>query len=112
MDVHKNYFYNTTVVTILILMGNYVLFTFAKSIIRYPKLLTFIGQNTIIFYVFHYDTLMPLSLMADKLGINIDNWVGVLAKMAWSVTICVIISCITNRWAPELVGKRRSKCAM
>lgn len=107
MDIHKNYFYNVIVAVFLIIIGNYVVFSFAQRIKRIPKLLVFIGQNTIVFYIFHYDTLMPLSLLMGKMGIDIDNWMGVLIKVVWSIIICGIISCITNKWTPELVGKRR-----
>ncbi len=108
MDVHKNYYYNVLIVFAMIALGVLSVFIIAKNIKKYPKLLTFIGRNTIVFYIFHYDTIMPLGVLAEHVGINLDShWGYVLIKLFWSIAICTIISICFNKWAPQLVGKMR-----
>lgn len=106
MDVHRNYYFNFFIIALLILFGNIALFYLANRINRFPKLLTFIGRNTIVFYIFHYDTIMPLSILTSYCGIEIDTiWTGVLIKIVWSIIICSLLSMALNKWAPLLVGR-------
>lgn len=107
MDVHRNYFYNIGVIACLVLLGNFSIFRIAKYIDKFPKFLTFIGQNTIIFYIFHYDTLMPLSILSKKLGYDLSSWGYVPLKIIWSILICSLLASVINNYIPELAGKKR-----
>lgn len=105
-DVHHNYYISWFVV-ILIIIGVFTIFILFNSIKSYPKLLLFIGKNTIVFYVFHYDSIIILSLLFSLLGITIENsWMFVFVKVIWSIFICSIISIILNKYIPFVVGRR------
>lgn len=52
MDVHKNFFFSIPMCFSLIITGNLAIFHVFKHIIHFPSIISFIGQNTIVFYVF------------------------------------------------------------
>lgn len=109
MDVHHDAYYAGVILVLLsVITGLFILFVSAPKIKHYPQLLNFIGRNTIVFYIFHYDTLMPLELLINKIGINIlGGWLGVAITLIWSILICSIISMLLNKYFPYLVGKIR-----
>jgi surface polysaccharide O-acyltransferase-like enzyme len=108
MDVHKNYYYNLFTVFTMIFFGILSVFILVKNRDEFPRWLTFVGRNTIVFYIFHYDTIMPLSVLTKHIGLNMEShWGYVFIKLFWSIIICSIIAICLNKWAPQLVGKRR-----
>lgn len=107
MDVHKNNYYNIPLCTTMIISGCLLCFVIAPRLKKYPKMLTFIGRNTLVFYIFHYDTIKPFEKICLKLGFVSQNWCGVIYKFLWSLLVCSIIAIILNRYAPLLVGKKK-----
>lgn len=108
MDVHRNYFYFAPMCTILIILGTFSIFGVSQFCSRFNKLLLFIGQNTIVFYVFHYDTLLPFNLIMQKLDLRVQSsWGYALAQLAWSIICCSLIAILFNKYMPQMVGKRK-----
>ncbi len=107
MDVHHDAYYaGVALVLLSVIAGVFLLFVSASKINHYPRILNFIGRNTIVFYIFHYDTLMPLELITNKLSLNIfGEWFGVAVTLIWSILICSSISLLLNKYFPYLVGK-------
>ena len=110
IDIHLNYYWNIGISFIIILLGNVFLFhTANKYDHSIPSLLKFIGQNTIVFYVFHYDTMMPFNIITNKLGLtDTSNWYFVFIKLIWATACCTIIAILLNKTCPAIVGKRTS----
>ena len=109
MDVHKNSYYSWLICIPMIILGCVSCFSIAPKIEKHPKLLTFIGRNTLVFYIFHYDTIYPFEQLSNKIGIALSGWSGVIVKFVWSLLICTIIAIVLNRYMPQLVGKKRIK---
>ena len=107
MDVHKNFFFSIPMCFSLIITGNLAIFHVFKHIIHFPSIISFIGQNTIVFYVFHYDTLRPFDIILSKLGfITPETWILVIIKLIYSILVCSCIALVFNKFLPQLVGKR------
>jgi len=110
IDVHLNYYWDIGGSFIIILLGNVFLFhTANKFDHNIPSVLKFIGRNTIVFYVFHYDTMVPFNIIINKLGpTDTSNWYFVFIKLIWATACCSIITILFNKLCPALVGKRTS----
>ena len=110
MDVHKNFFFCIPMCFSLIITGNLAIFHVFKHIIHFPSIISFIGQNTIVFYVFHYDTLRPFDIILSKLGfITPETWILVIIKLIYSILVCSCIALVFNKFLPQLVGKRNKQ---
>ena len=110
MDVHKSRYYNFVICILLVFSGVYTLFLVEKKKNRTSKTLVFVGRNTLVFYIFHYDTLFILEKVCEKLSCVIPiNWWGMLIKLLWATCICGIISIVINRVCPSLVGRYKVK---
>lgn len=108
MDIHHNFFYSIPICFIMILCSNFSIWSILMRMDNMPGILTFIGKNTIVFYVFHYDTMLPLSIISSFIGIELENnWISVIIKLLWAVIICIVISLFFNKFFPLLVGKRK-----
>lgn len=107
LDVHLDKYYcGIPLAFIIITFGLLMLYVMFSKITQYPQFLKFIGKNTIVFYIFHYDTLTPLEILLAKLNIDIiGGWIGVALALIWSIAICLILSAVLNKFFPFLVGK-------
>ena len=107
MDVHLDKYYCGVLLAFLaIVSGLLILYVLAPKFQKYPRFIKFIGRNTIVFYTFHYDTLMPLSLVCQRFGYNLSaSWGGVFVCLLWSIVVCSVISITLNKYFPILVGK-------
>lgn len=108
MDVHKNDYYNVILCATMIFIGCELCYLVAPRLKKYPKILTFIGKNTLIFYIFHYDTIKPFEKICIKIGFQCIGWGGVLMEFMWAVIVCSLIAYFLNRFAPVLIGKKKS----
>ena len=77
---------------LLIITGNLAIVHVFKHIIHFPSIISFIGQNAIVFYIFHYDTLRPFDI--------------ILSKLIYSILVCSCIALVFNKFLLQLVGKR------
>lgn len=108
MDIHRNYYVSVPVCFILIIMGNVSIFYLFERMHVMPNIINFIGQNTIVFYVFHYDSLKIFDLVLLKMNIVYSNsWSMVSIKLLFSICVCILISLLFNRFVPQLVGKKK-----
>ena len=108
IDVHFCRYYNYPLCFALILLGIIVLFiAAAKSNIR-NRLLSIIGQNTLVLYIWHGGVIWVLKYFMAYFNIIIPSvWVGALIKTSWAVLICNVLANYLNKYVPELVGRTR-----
>lgn len=110
MYINKSIYYCPWINISMIIIGCLLVFTIGSNWTKnISKLLVFIGRNTLVLYIFHYDTLFFFERISVKLGIQINNWFGVILKFGWSLLICSVIALILNRYMPILVGKAHFK---
>lgn len=108
LDVHSNYYYNIPFCFYLIFLGVFVLFMGASKSNFSNQLLTIIGQNTLILYIWHKEIILILVKSMSWLQISISYlWLFAAVKTIWAVFICNICAMFVNKYVPELVGKKR-----
>jgi len=110
-DVQSNSYFEPLLCMLMVLCGCGFLFSYARFWPT-PRWLTFIGRNTLIFYLFHariLDMLQPLirliphPLRSDwRTGLPIS-----LLICALLCAICALCSRLIDRWLPLLSGKAK-----
>lgn len=110
MDVHEGKYYSAWLCALQILMGSFALFTVAPRIKWFPKWLTYIGRNTLVFYIFHTWGRMVLVVGLQLLGVTLpQTWYVSVAVTAVVCIGCGVLAALLNWLLPELVGKKRNK---
>lgn len=115
MDVQSNGYSHPLFSAVMAVCGCSFLFYYARFV-RTPKWLVFVGQNTLIFYLFHarfLDMLQPLISMVPKAVRS--NWITALpislVICALLCGICALCSLFINRYIPFLAGRPPRKIA-
>ena len=109
LDVHLNKYYNLPYCLILIYLGLFILFTAgAKSDFR-SWIMSFIGQNTLVLYIWHILVFHMLIHGASFLGwqMPFNGWTAII-KVVWACLICGLGAVILNRYLPFAVGKNKN----
>ena len=108
LDVHLNYYYNLPFCILLILLGNFSLFGIFKIIGHFPRWILYIGQNTMILYLWS-GIAMIFFIQATKIlnVVVLDKPLWAILELIWVVAFCCLCSYLVTRIAPELLGKKR-----
>lgn len=110
LDVNNNIYYNIPMCIALITLGCITLFALAPKIKWYPRSLVFIGQNTLVLYIFHPIGRAIVELVLQKLQITLpDTWYTALGMTAVVCVGCGLGAALLNWLLPEAVGKKRIK---
>ena len=108
IDVHLCRYYNYPYCFSLIILGLLVLFTAAAKSNFSNKILSLIGQNTLVIYLYHNHVIGLLVKMISFFKINvIIFWIGAFVKTVWGIVVCNLLAHYINRFVPEFVGKKR-----
>lgn len=107
MDVHLNMYYNIPICFSMIFIGCTTLFIIASKLKKVPKFIRFLGENTLICYIFHLQTFGVLFAVSPIIGIEQYNWTGAIIRTVFAITLCCILALILNKFLPEVVGRRR-----
>ena len=105
-DCNLNQYYNIGYCLLLILVGCLSCFLIAKKIENYPKWLIYVGQNTIILYLWAGYVLLLFVLFA-KIGLFFPNdsiLVNVIQTI-WATIACMVAAYIVNKNVPFILGK-------
>lgn len=110
MDVQHSVYYSVPLCALQILLGSVALFALAPRLKRYPKALTFVGQNTLVFYIYHTWVRTVFDVALQLLGMKLpNNWYVGLAMTLVACVGCGVAAAVLNWLLPELVGKKRMK---
>lgn len=110
MDVQHSVYYSIPLCALQIVLGSVALFALAPKLKRYPKALTFVGQNTLVFYIYHTWGRTVLEVALQVLGVTLpDTWYVGLAMAIVACVGCGIGAALLNWLLPEAVGKKRMK---
>lgn len=108
MDVHSNVYYSIPLCTILIGIGCVSVFLIAERIGKAPRLLVFLGQNTLILWTMNGYFLFVLNVVLRRLSIVLpDNLLIAIIKVVYVCIGCGLLSVFVNKYLPEIVGKKR-----
>ena len=105
IDVHLNHYYNLPFCMLMIITGCTALLWGARRIGRAPRILSFIGKNTLVFYAVHIYAISAVKLVLNK--------AGALPAKPWNAVVCLVPVCILcsaaalfiNRFMPLLAGR-------
>ena len=106
-DCHHNRYYNVPYCWLLIALGCTSCFLLAKQIWRFPRWLVFVGQNTLVLYLWAGHAML-LFVALSKLGIFLPER-SILVAFLQTVYECVACMCaayIINRYIPVILGKK------
>ena len=110
LNVQLNYYYNLPLCLVMIWIGCLALLIGGKCIGKAPKVLQFIGQNTLIFYLWEPYPRAAMNKLLSLLGLPYPaGWVGKLVSLTVTLLGCSAAAILINWLLPELVGKKRSK---
>ncbi len=110
IDVHKNYYYNVPFCIVLIFVGLFALMSIAKKIgfNKYSGVLTFIGQNTLVYYIWSGYAVIVVNKVLQIVGVTKPfSPIFAIGHTILQCVICGVAAFLLNRFLPEIVGKRR-----
>lgn len=109
-DCHLNRYYNIPYCGMLIVLGCTTCFMLAKRSNRFPQWLIFIGQNTLVIYLWAGQALL-LFLVLSRIGIILPEQSVLFAfvQTVWACLVCMGAALLINRYCPVIVGKKINK---
>lgn len=109
IDVRMNVWYNYPYNFSMIIIGCFGIFMIAERLEKTPKLMRFIGQNTLVYYLLHQRMIAIFVATMSFLHIGIpDNLLGSCIKTVAGCVICGVIAILLNKFLPFAVGKRKN----
>ena len=107
-DCHLNQYYNVSYCSLLIITGCVSCFLISKKIRRFPSFLIYIGQNTLLLYLWFGYTLIFFTILS-KVGVTLpkENIFTSLIQTIWGTCVCMLVAPIVNKYVPIIVGKRK-----
>lgn len=114
IDVHMNSYYNYPLCFTMIALGGFALFSAGKAIFEkkryfFPRIVLFIGQNTIVFYLLHSYNIAALVKVFSLLHIQLSFYPFAIVKTAFGLFMCGIEALILIRCFPWAIGKQNAK---
>ena len=110
IDVHLNHYYSIPYCLLLIILGCFMLFVAARKSNFSSSFMSFIGQNTLVLYMWHGMMIMILVKLLSTFGwILPDNRWTALIKLIWAVVACGACALILNKAIPFAVGKTKNR---
>ncbi len=112
MDVHLNYYYDYIICSLMIIIGLICVFLLFEFIFEFKKMkiLTFIGQNTLVYYMLNAKVYLVFQKFLKICHLSLEE--GPAGWFITTIVLCVgcgIISVILNKYVPFLVGKGKLK---
>lgn len=109
-DIHNNAYFHLPLNLLMIFTGCLSLMALAKQIGKAPRFLCFIGQNTIIFYIWEAYPRTIFKKGLSILGLSLPGGIPEkLILLAVTIAGCSVAALVMNRFLPELVGKKRKR---
>lgn len=110
MDVHLNRYYNIVLCSALIAIGCVTVFMLFKRVTKFPKFLSFIGQNTLVYYIWGGYAQRLMRKAFGFFGIDmINNSCLSVLGLIGSCTILGAASLFLGKTLPFAIGRERCK---
>lgn len=112
IDIHNNYYYCYPLTITMIIIGCFTVFAAAKKVsekegFRIPRIISFLGQNTIVYYLMHSRNIALLTFALSMLHIELPFAVLVCCKMIVAYVLCGLEAAIILRVFPPILGRKR-----
>ncbi len=108
LDVHTGEYYNPAISISMILIGCFCIFYIAKRYDWKSRVITFVGQNSLVFYIWAGYGLAAFTIVSSFTGMIISNQILLAIAQFFAICIfCTIASIVINRFLPEAVGRKR-----
>lgn len=106
LDVHLNAYYCIPINILSIIAGNTALMCLGRHFSITSTVLSFIGKNTLTYYVIHEYVVGVIRLLLHILGVKESgSYLFELGVLIAVCLVCAAISCVINKYCPFLVGK-------
>ena len=107
LDLHLSHYYNIPHAIFTIILGCIVIFMVAQRIYYAPRWLVYIGQNTLVIYLWAGISYLPfIALSKFGFGLPGNEILSGIIKTLWAVITCGIASHIINKYFPFLLGRK------
>lgn len=108
LDVHKGDYYNLPICLIMVILGCFLLFEIGKRLDFKNGILSFIGRNTLVYYMLASYPITVYNVLISKVGINLgDTYLSAIIKSIFVCCLCAVFALFINAIIPEAVGKKR-----
>ncbi len=109
IDVHTNRYYNVPLCMAMSFVSLLSLFLLMPKLNLKLRWLSFVGRNTIVFYIVHYHARSLLSHGARMAGVEIPKtFLSYVVIFAFICSSMSIVALVINRWFPFVLGRRKS----
>lgn len=108
LDVHMNRYYNIPFNLFQIIIGCFLLFYVTRQLNVRSNIMSFLGQNTLLLYMWHGIAIVLFVRLLQFAGWNMPNcWWVALLKTIWAIILCCGCSLLINKYIPFIVGKNK-----
>lgn len=112
--VHQNEYYNYAFSFSMIILGCFTIFVAARKFfgegnVKVPGPILFVGQNTLVYYLFHNFNIHAIDRVLAKLHMNLPLAATVSVEMIFTYIACGIETLLILKFIPEALGKKRKK---
>lgn len=109
IDVHLNNYFNIPYCLLLVLIGNISLFMMAHYKKSFPRVITFIGRNTLAIYLLHSWFFTAYDKLASYCTLIVTDvfWLDALFRASFAVLFSCLVAEVLNRKLPVVVGLRK-----
>lgn len=110
IDVHTNYYYNLVLCMTLIAVACCIAVMIVSRLKRIPKSISFLGQNTLLLYIWSPYVILMCHKIETMVGIeNVNSFTIAVMTSIVTCSICCVISIAVNKYVPFIVGKKYVK---
>ena len=110
LDVHRSFYYNYAYCFAMIIIGCTGCFIAAHKLSgKVPKIIGFLGQNTLVYYLLNSVNSKAFVAGLSKAGIQLSAPMKTAVIMAVVYVMCGIEALVLNRFLPVIVGKRKKQ---
>ena len=110
IDVHNNSYYNIIICFALIAISCCMAFIIANRLKNIPRFISFLGQNTLLLYIWSPYVILSCHKMESMAGIeNVSSFPVAIITSIITCAICCVVSIAVNRYVPFIVGKKYVK---
>lgn len=108
IDVAQNMYPNVGYVAMMVILGCTGLFIWFRNAKIQPRWLVFVGQNTLLIYIMHYqgrDLFKILTTHIPQLQVLPMQFYGLIQAL-FALFLCCVLAFFVNRYVPIVVGKK------
>lgn len=107
IDVHLNRYYNAFLCIPTIIIGCFVIFIFSKKYIKTDNVLSFLGKNTLVIYIWDGICNLVILKLFEFLKLPVTNYWVLISIGIIDCFILATISMLLRRYCPFLIGEKK-----